>query len=62
LFRIKDALHQIGFTAQHEVAMSRNARDDGRSRTGAPWFVVSCAIGFLIISGCVAYFLVRLFV
>jgi hypothetical protein len=42
--------------------MSRNAWDGRGSKTGAPWFVVSCAVGFLIISGCVVYFLVKFFV
>jgi hypothetical protein len=35
----------------------------GRSgRSGAPWFVISCAVGFLIISGCVVYFVVKFFI
>jgi hypothetical protein len=42
--------------------MSRNDGDGRGPQTGAPWFVVSCAVGFLIISGCVAYFLFKFFV
>lgn len=41
--------------------MSDEGRDGQRSRTGAPLFVLSCAAGFLIISGCVAYFIVKFF-
>ena len=39
-----------------------NERWDGeKPRTGAPMFVFSCAVGFLIISGCAAYFVVKFF-
>ena len=41
--------------------MSKNAGDGPKPRTGAPLFVLSCAVGFLIISGCAAYFLVKFF-
>lgn len=44
-----------------EVTMSEDGRDGERPRTGAPLFVISCAIGFLIISCCVAYFIVSFF-
>lgn len=36
-------------------------RDTERSRTTAPLFVAFCAVGFLIISGCVAYFIAKFF-
>ncbi len=29
--------------------------------TGAPLFVISCAVGFLIISACAAYFVLKFF-
>jgi hypothetical protein len=38
--------------------------DDGDGegpKTGASLFAVSCAVGFFIISGCVAYFIVKFF-
>ncbi|HEX4180121.1 MAG TPA: hypothetical protein VHY32_04975 [Caulobacteraceae bacterium] len=35
--------------------------DTERRRTGAPLFVYSCVAGFLIISGCAAYFVVKFF-
>jgi len=41
--------------------MSQGGRDGERFRTGAPLFVISCAVGFVIISGCVAYFIVKFF-
>ncbi len=41
--------------------MSSDRRDDEKPRTGAPMFVFSCAVGFLIISGCAAYFVVKFF-
>ena len=40
--------------------MSDGGHGEG-PRTGAPMFVLSCAVGFLIISGCVAYFIVKFF-
>jgi hypothetical protein len=45
--------------ASSEVAMSDNRPE--RPRTAAPLFVYSCAAGFLIISGCVAYFVCKFF-
>ena len=44
-----------------EAMTSEDGRDGERSRTGAPLFVISCAVGFVIISGCVAYFIVKFF-
>jgi hypothetical protein len=41
--------------------MSGNGRDGERRKIGAPLFVLSCAIGFLIISGCAAYFILKFF-
>ena len=41
--------------------MMDSNRDGGSSKTGAPLFVTSCALGFVIISGCVAYFIVKFF-
>ena len=41
--------------------MSHDRRGDERIRTAAPLFVLSCALGFLIISGCVTYFIVKFF-
>jgi len=41
--------------------MSSSSRDEGRGKSGAPLFVLSCAAGFLIISACVAYFIVKFF-
>jgi hypothetical protein len=41
--------------------MTDNNRGGGSSKTGAPLFVTSCALGFAIISVCVAYFLVKFF-
>lgn len=41
--------------------MSEDGRERERSRTAAPLFVISCAVGFVIISGCVVYFIVRFF-
>lgn len=41
--------------------MSKDVGDGGKPRTGAPLFVMSCALGFLIISGCVAYFVIKFF-
>jgi hypothetical protein len=41
--------------------MSHDRRGSDRMRTGAPLFVLSCALGFLIISGCVIYFIVKFF-
>ena len=35
--------------------------DGEQPKTGASLFALSCAVGFLIISGCVAYFIARLF-
>ena len=41
--------------------MSDDRRGDERIRSGAPLFVLSCALGFLIISGCVTYFIIKFF-
>jgi hypothetical protein len=41
--------------------MSQHDRDSGPTRTGAPLFVASCAVGFLIITGCVVYFIAKFF-
>jgi hypothetical protein len=41
--------------------MSKDQPDIERPRTAAPLFVYSCAAGFLIISGCVAYFVFKFF-
>jgi hypothetical protein len=41
--------------------MNQNRRDGGKPKSGAPLFVASCAIGFLIISGCAAYFVLKFF-
>ena len=46
---------------QRGFAMTEDAADNRRPRTGAPWFVASCAAGFLIIAGCAVYFLFRFF-
>ena len=41
--------------------MSHDRRDGEKRRSGASMFVFSCAVGFLIISGCVTYFIVKFF-
>jgi phage shock protein PspC (stress-responsive transcriptional regulator) len=41
--------------------MSNDGPDGKRPNTGARLFIVSCVVGFFIISGCVAYFIAKFF-
>ncbi len=41
--------------------MNQPSREGGKPKSAAPLFVASCAVGFLIISGCAAYFVLKFF-